>query len=101
MKKSKFCRIDSSIALTNFQIFKLSNFCFSFAARAGGRRLLALAPFERAEIISSIASSLLTRQVLISPTFYVQLFGTKVSIEAILYLHFRFELFLVKEYLRK
>ena len=35
---------------------------FLVSARAGGRRLLALAPVERAEIISSIASSLLTRQ---------------------------------------
>ena len=35
---------------------------FLVSARAGGRRLLALAPSERAEIISSIASSLITRK---------------------------------------
>jgi hypothetical protein len=37
------------------------------------------------------------RQVSISPTFYVRLFRTKVSRQAFLYLHFRFELFLAQE----
>ncbi len=37
----------------------------------------------------------------ISPTFYGRLFCTKVSRQACLYLHFRFELFLAQEYWRK
>ncbi len=38
---------------------------------------------------------------LISPTFYPRLFCTKVLCKAFLYLHFRFELLLAKEYWRK
>jgi hypothetical protein len=37
----------------------------------------------------------------ISPTFYARLFSTKVWREAFLSLHFRFDLFLAKEYWRK
>ncbi len=39
--------------------------------------------------------------VSISPTFYAQIFPTKVLSEAFLYLHFRLELFLAQEYWRK
>ncbi len=40
-------------------------------------------------------------QVYISPTFVARLFRTKVSRQAFLYLHFRFELILAQEYWSK
>ncbi len=51
--------------------------------------------------ISNIFVNNNNNQVSISPTFYARLFRTKVSREAFLYLHYRFELFLAKEYWRK
>ncbi len=55
----------------------------------------------RASINEWFQSDAQTAQVSILPTFYTRLFRTKVLREAFLYLNFRFELLLAKEYWRK